>query len=195
MRFTGPSTVEDFVTLRIIADTREQKPLEPFVLEKNERVYIPTVRAKLDEGDYAIEGHEQTIFIERKSVEDLYGTITQGRDRFCAELLRVVEANRADSVKYSRRYVVIEGGWNDLDMYILQNGRRCPLSTINSNVTALSLNYGVDFVWCEKYGRTEAEWFVGFVCSYVYEQMTSSKAAEKARGRGLELPWLRKVDE
>lgn len=183
------------MSIRIVADTREQKPLEPFVLEKGERVYLPVVRAKLDEGDYAIEGHEQTIFIERKSVEDLYGTITQGRDRFCAELLRVIEANKADPTKYSRRYVVIEGGWNDLDLYILQNGRRCALSTINSNVTALSIDYGIDFVWCEKYGRLEAEWFVGFLCSRVYEQMMDAKAALKARGRGLELSWLRKVDE
>ena len=179
------------MSLRIVVDTREQTPLEPFIIEKSERVYLPTLRAKLDVGDYSIDGHEDVVMLERKSIPDLYSTLTAGRERFCAELLRAVAANRADPKKYARRYVVIEGGWNDLDMYTTQHGRRCPLSTINSNVTALSINYGVDFVWCEKYGRVEAEWFVGFALKYIWEQMTDERAAKKARDRGLDLPWTK----
>ncbi|MBK9263041.1 MAG: hypothetical protein IPM54_24965 [Polyangiaceae bacterium] len=175
--------------LRVVVDTREQTPLEPFVLEKGARVHLPTVRRKLEVGDYGLDGHDELVMLERKSIADFWSTITHGRDRFCAELLRAVEAHKADPSKYARRYVVIEGGWNDLDMYMITRGHGVPLSRINANVTALSIDYHVDFVWCEKYGREEAEWFVGFVLQRLWEQMNDAKAAKKAAERGLDLPW------
>lgn len=67
----------------IIIDTREQRP---FLFTK----YPCAIkRVGLKQGDYSVEGLEDRIAIERKSLSDLVGTLTQGRDRFYRELDRL----------------------------------------------------------------------------------------------------------
>jgi len=66
--------------IKIIVDTREQKPLE---FEGHE-----IVRKKLDEGDYCVEELKEYIVMERKSLQDFYGSIVQGHGRFKNELVR-----------------------------------------------------------------------------------------------------------
>lgn len=70
-------------THKIIVDTREQSPLE--------FTNFDTVQAKLDEGDYALDDDRVThkCRIERKSMGDLYGTISRaGHERFIREIER-----------------------------------------------------------------------------------------------------------
>ena len=82
-------------------DTREQLPLTI-------RRYAVEV-CKLDFGDYGIKGHSDlnnpAFIVERKSLSDLIGSLTSGRDRFFREVegLRrfrfaglVIEAERSD---------------------------------------------------------------------------------------------------
>lgn len=64
----------------IIIDTREQKPLR-FTGHW-------TTRRKLNEGDYNIEELIPYIVIERKSLQDLYHSITTEHERFKDELVR-----------------------------------------------------------------------------------------------------------
>ena len=80
----------------IIVDSREQLPYQ----------FDNSIRRKLDVGDYSIEGLETRIAIERKSLEDLVGTLLRGRRRFAREL----HALRA----YSFAAVVIEGSIADI---------------------------------------------------------------------------------
>jgi ERCC4-type nuclease len=47
---------------------------------------MQTVRAKLDAGDYSVEGLEGRVAIERKSLDDWTGTIIRERKRFYREL-------------------------------------------------------------------------------------------------------------
>ena len=65
----------------IITDTREQKPLV--------FLHLPTERGTLQSGDYSIKGLENDFSIERKSVPDLIGSCTRGRERFERELHRL----------------------------------------------------------------------------------------------------------
>jgi len=67
----------------IVVDTREQKPLW------NEGKNV--IRKTLKTGDYSIEGYEDKILIERKSLIDLYGTLGKGHTRFKKELERALE--------------------------------------------------------------------------------------------------------
>lgn len=60
----------------IIVDTREQLP------------YWTTTRATLMVGDYTTKKLKGIFHIERKSLQDLYGTLTSGNQRFKAELFR-----------------------------------------------------------------------------------------------------------
>lgn len=56
--------------------------------------------------DYSIDGHEEHIQIERKSHEDLYGTLGDRRGEFEAELIRLSECRFA--------CVIVECGWPHL---------------------------------------------------------------------------------
>ena len=92
---------------RIVVDTREQFPYDfsripPRGKDGGKFLTIPTVRSGLESGDYSIEGFEGRVAIERKSLEDLYSTLGDGRERFEREFERlstydfaavVIEAN------------------------------------------------------------------------------------------------------
>lgn len=65
--------------MKILIDTREQAPYS-FETE-SETATLPT-------GDYSLEGGKDLIAIERKSIDDLIGCLTSGRDRFERELHR-----------------------------------------------------------------------------------------------------------
>lgn len=83
------------MSLRIIVDTREQRP---WTFE--DLPHIETRKAKLEAGDYSVEGLERRVAIERKSLDDWIGTVLRERPRFYREL----EALRA----YDVRAVMIE---------------------------------------------------------------------------------------
>lgn len=63
----------------VIIDTREQNPLRFSDAVQVERGTMPLA-------DYSIKGFEDQVAIERKSLGDLLGTITSGRERFIKEL-------------------------------------------------------------------------------------------------------------
>ncbi len=63
----------------ILIDTREQRPYE---------FKTPSIRGKLDIGDYSLLGAESLIAVERKSLCDLIGCLCGGRERFKKELFR-----------------------------------------------------------------------------------------------------------
>lgn len=73
--------MQEKLELKIVVDTREQLPLNI----KN----IPTERGTLMSGDYSIKGLENRFAVERKSIQDLIGSLTQGRERFERELHRL----------------------------------------------------------------------------------------------------------
>ena len=81
-------------------DTRERTPWEFGDQE--------TLRCKLDQGDYSLEGLQHVVSIERKSLPDLAGSITAGRERFMREMERL-----KDEVQWPIIY--IEGSRQDID--------------------------------------------------------------------------------
>jgi ERCC4-type nuclease len=70
-------------TLKIICDTREQAPLD---FSRWPDVVVEV--GGLPSGDYALKGLEIRAAVERKSIDDLAGSLTSGRERFEAELTR-----------------------------------------------------------------------------------------------------------
>jgi DNA excision repair protein ERCC-4 len=81
-----------------IIDTREQLPLDLSPMQVQ--------RGGLQTGDYSLQGLEDAIAIERKSLPDLVNCIGSDRDRFERELVRL----RA----YPCRAVVVESTWAEL---------------------------------------------------------------------------------
>ncbi len=91
--------------ITVVVDTREQEPY-PFDSEG-----VTATRRSLPAGDYSLDGWEDRVAVERKTLEDLVSTIIRSRKRFRAELKRlagysfaciVVEANLGDIL--ARRY-------------------------------------------------------------------------------------------
>ena len=92
----------------VVVDTPEQRPWQFFGLTAGSRqsyapLTVKTVRAALPHGDYSILGHEHRVGIERKSLADLYASLTNDRARF---LQRIEDA-------FEMRFfaVVIEASW------------------------------------------------------------------------------------
>lgn len=93
--FEDDSKFED---LKILVDTREQKPL---IFNKSENL-------KLDFGDYTVGGeHYNYTYVDRKAEQDFKGTLTGGFQRFRRELKRVKDFN-------SYLFVVVESDLNKI---------------------------------------------------------------------------------
>ena len=125
--------------MKIIVDTREQLPLSFTGHE--------TIRRKLYEGDYNIAELEDKIVIERKTLQDLYGSIVQDHDRFKAEILRAKEKNKTF-------YIFLEGSLEEF--YYLKWSTRDynikPL-TLQRIIQTMKERYNLTFVECKT--RTE----------------------------------------
>jgi DNA excision repair protein ERCC-4 len=89
--------------ITIVIDTREQKPLDFTIGE----VEIPTVKGTLATGDYSLVGLTNIVAVERKSLSDLVGSLTAGRDRFMREIHRLQA--------YPYRLLVVEAHYIDIE--------------------------------------------------------------------------------
>lgn len=69
--------------LTIVIDSREQQPLDFYGCKD-----VDVVRKGLKTGDYSLLGYEDKIAFERKSAQDLIGTLIGGHERFAREIER-----------------------------------------------------------------------------------------------------------
>ena len=116
--------------MKIAVDSREQKPY---------KFETPSMVETVPVGDYSIQGLEDCISIERKSIDDLIGCLTTDRARFERELFK------AKALEYFA--LVIEASLSDLI-----NGRyrsdMTPKSAIQS-LLAFSIRYRLPIFFCE----------------------------------------------
>lgn len=87
----------------ILVDTREQNPWK----FTGRRVRLRPMALKV--GDYAVQGRQAMLVLERKSVEDLFTTMTKGLARFARELERARQAG-------TRVAVIVEGDVHRVSM-------------------------------------------------------------------------------
>lgn len=134
--------------MEILVDTREQNP----IWEGKEAISY-----KLDEGDYTIPELLNMAHIERKSGNDLYGSIIQGHVRFRSELERANDKGikLAIFVECSKKEFIgkkFKGGWR----------LKTKPAVLAKIISTISEKYGVEFIWCD--GREDfkiraIEWF------------------------------------
>lgn len=122
----------DLPPLAIVVDTREQAP---YGFDRFPGVEI--IRAGLKTGDYSIQGFEHRIALERKSLSDLVGSLSTGRDRFEREL------DRARALACFA--VVVEASMEDVARH-RYTSRMTPHAALQS-VLAFQVRYGCPFVW------------------------------------------------
>ena len=119
-------------------DDREKLPYSFMTLHANARqggglLFVPTARKGLALGDYSIEGHEDAVAIERKSLDDLDQSLPR-RVNFVGRLERMNERKFAA--------VVIEATWLQIASEPPYRSRMNPLSVVRSL-----------FAWTVRYPR------------------------------------------
>ncbi len=65
-------------------------PRRMYVCIDGRGMHLITFRA-LHTGDYSIKGYEDVIALERKSLQDMVGSLMNGRSRFLAEMERLAQ--------------------------------------------------------------------------------------------------------
>lgn len=95
----------------ILIDQRENLPFRFFGIKSDanqgyRELAVATKPAHLTTGDYTIEGYQSLVCVERKSLDDIYGTIGQRRELFEAEHDRMAGLSAA--------CVVIEADWDTI---------------------------------------------------------------------------------
>lgn len=186
----------------ILIDHQEKTPWAPFVLIKGESWLLPTERAHLGTGDYAIKGLERYARIERKA-RDLYSTLfgrgpntelgeaNQNQDRFRRELIRFADPRVLEPGALQQ--IWIEGTMGELfERRGVHDGAfhsKEPWEVYNL-IEAIALDYGVDLQFVG--GPRTASLRMGTIFRRIYEQATDPKAAKKAATRGVadSLPWI-----
>lgn len=117
----------------IIYDTREQKPL-----------YKNGVMETLNVGDYTTRKLKGIYHVERKSLQDLYQTLTKGNGRFKYELFRA-------SHHRIQLEVYIEGTYEDFINKRFPKGdeRKFTKEGLEKLIKTFSKKYYLVFVWCK----------------------------------------------
>ncbi len=123
-------------TKTLIIDSREQKPIIP------ENVKLQT--RKLDVGDYTFAGLEKFAVVERKSPNDLYGSIIQGHERFKRELLRAKESGVELCV-----FVECGEAYFYSKAWDYQHRLKTPGKVLKKILGTMQLRYDFGIVWCD----------------------------------------------
>ena len=142
----------------ILVDSREQKKLK----FKIDHIVTEVKVLKLDVGDYAaeyIDGSRCPVVFERKSLGDLFGTMTKGYPRFKKEMGRAAESE-------TRLVLAIEAGCDD----IIKGYRhsRFPGESMVQKLQTLWMRYNLPHLFLGD-SKTMAKYIRGFFVNYGME--------------------------
>lgn len=140
----------------ITTDTREQLTLD-FTKFRG----VGSVRGTLKTGDYSIQGYDDTICFERKSVQDLVGTLIGGHERFLREMERMKS--------FKAKYILVEHTPDILYNYCAKHGWQRKFNTIIQSLLAYACHYQVRVRFC-KDREDMAEYIVKKAREFLKEQ-------------------------
>ena len=120
-------------TFKIVIDTREQSAYTFANIDPRPQV----IYKALSTGDYSLDGFEDRITIERKSLIDLFGSTGQGRERLQREFERMADFEYAA--------LVVEKGLGDIFKRKPAHSQMNPKAVFRTLIS-WSIRYGV-FVW------------------------------------------------
>lgn len=146
----------------VITDTREQRPFDftPFPM------WIGGVETRgLPTGDYSIAGMENILALERKSLADIIGSVTQGRARFLNMCERLAE--------FRHKAILIEASYQDIkspyadevysDADYKQYGEGSRLFTkahpngVSGTLDSINARFGIEIIYTSRIRELAAE--------------------------------------
>ena len=142
----GKSITRKIPKPTILVDTREQLPFEflnvPNWIEK-------TKKKKLDVGDYSIEGMEDQIVLERKTLTDLITTLMQNRKRFF-KMCEKLAAYRWRGLLIEATYEDVKSPYDDLNTAAHPNA-------VSGSLDALEARFGIPVIYTSFYRSLSEE--------------------------------------
>lgn len=140
--------------MKFLIDNREQRPLSfnHISIKKIENITLSV-------GDYGAifsDTHLVPIVFERKSIADLYGTLSKGYDRFKREIERAKEKN-------IQLIIIVEGTLTKV-LHGTKYSMRTPESLIYQLFT-LRVRYNIETVFC-KDAEDAAEYITQFFIAH-----------------------------
>lgn len=117
--------------VRVIVDTREWLP---YVFSSR----VIATRALLGVGDYALEGAEHLVVVERKTLDDFVSSVIWDRERFLREMERLRD--------YQVKCIVVEANLDDIFAHRYLSGAH-PHAIVGSAI-AIIIDYGVPVFFC-----------------------------------------------
>ena len=152
----------------IVIDQREQTPIRfPDG--------IKTEGGSLYSGDYSVKSLEHIFSVERKSIDDLCGSLTTGRDRFEREL------HRLRGYRFKR--VLIVGGTEDTIKRGEYRSKAHPNSILGSMET-FEVRYDIPFVYAET-NEEAAEIIIGWAQRFSREVLKDAQGLLNKDATGL----------
>jgi len=127
-----PCSLSDEDRIVIVVDTREQ---EPYAFDPK---HVIVTRKALPAGDYSIEGHEDSVAVERKTLEDFVSTAIRSRKRFARELRWLSE--------YDAACVVVEADLRDIIGGRYRSGAH-PNAVLGA-LLSIVIDFGVPVFFC-----------------------------------------------
>jgi ERCC4-type nuclease len=116
------------------------------------------VRAKLDSGDYSVQGLEHQVAVERKALGDFIACCTHERERFWKELGRLKH--------YPVRAVVVE---SSLEVILAGAYRSAALPrSILGSALAIQVDFGIPVIFAGD--RREAERITAWILKRAWEK-------------------------
>ena len=127
------------MALEIIVDSLEKKPYWTKGIK----------RLRLNVGDYTTKSLHNVYHIERKSLQDLYGTLTKGKIRFLNEIHRARRANiKMEIVVEGTKLAFMNKQWPNGHM------RDCPSETLERRLNDIE-RMGCAVYWCSSRGAAK----------------------------------------
>lgn len=126
--------------MKILTDTREQTPLD---FEVGTHNITEVKRVALSVGDYMAEfedGYRPSFSFERKSIGDLFGTMTAGYERFKKEMQRAKEAR-------IKLFLIVEAGLSDV--YSGYEHSSWDGESMVKKIYTLRLRYDLETIFCQ----------------------------------------------
>ncbi len=115
-----------------IIDTREQ---QEYSFDSR---LVSTTRRALPAGDYSVAGLENTVAVERKSLDDFVSTVIHSRERFREELRKLAG--------YRAACVVVEAGFADVLLHRYRGGAH-PNAVLGSALSII-LDFRIPVFFC-----------------------------------------------
>jgi len=152
--------------MKIVIDSREQRPLD---FSRWDDVTVEM--AGLPVGDYTLRGLETKAAIERKSIDDLVGSLSSGRERFEAELM--------EARGYDLFIIVVEASMDDVAQHRYRS--KMLAASVLQSLFTYQARYGAPTLWAGS--REGAAYAVkSLLEKFLREHMESLKAVIKAHG-------------